>query len=150
MHVMVEVAPGTRMVEIREVVLALMAEGRVTEVMADGYGLDEVEVEAERHADGAPHPADHLQVEGAARDIVVAYERKDLCLVGATRVERVVDDLLDIHDEARTAQVDIRIFVALGKLAYALVITAGKRREHGLGCSMTCAQFRLLVLGKLK
>ena len=61
-----------------------------------------------------------------------------------------MDDLLDVHNEARPTQIDIRIFVALGEFAYALVITTGIRREHGLSRGMSCAQLRLLVFGKLK
>ena len=125
MHVVIEVATGTCVVEIGEVVLALMAKRRVPEVMTDGDGLYEVEVEAKRHADGAPHATDHLQVKGTTRDVVVAHEREDLRLVRATRVERIVDDLLDVDDEARAPEVDVRVLVALRELAYALVITAG-------------------------
>ena len=113
------------MVEIGEIVLALMAKRRVPEVMTDGDGLYEVEVEAKRHADGAPHATDHLQVKGTTRDVVVAHEREDLRLVRASRVKRIVDDLLDVDDEARAPKVDVRVLVALRELAYALVITAG-------------------------
>ena len=125
MHVVIEVAIGTCVVEIGEVVLALMAKRRVPEVMTDGDGLYEVEVEAKRHADGAPHATDHLKVKGTTRDVVVAHEREDLRLVRATRVERIVDDLLDVDDEARAPEVDVRVLVALRELTYALVITAG-------------------------
>ena len=123
MHVVIEVATGTCVVEIGEVVLALMAKRRVPEVMTDGDGLYEVEVEAKRHADGAPHATDHLQMKGTTRDVVVAHEREDLRLVRTTRVERIVDDLLDV--DARAPEVDVRVLVALRELAYALVITAG-------------------------
>ena len=81
--VVVEVAPRARMVELGQVVLALVTKRRVPEVVPDGDGLDEVEVEAESGSDGAPDPAHHLQVERAAGNVVVADEAEDLRLVGA-------------------------------------------------------------------
>lgn len=150
MHVMVEITPRAGVIEIREVVLALMAKRRMPEVMTHGDGLYEIEIEPERHADGTADAANHLQVEGASRDIVVTHERKDLRFICATRIERVVNDLLDVYHEARAPKIDVRILITLVELAYALVVTARIRREHGLNCGVTRTQLCLLVLGKFK
>lgn len=61
-----------------------------------------------------------------------------------------MNDLLDVYHEARTPKVDVRIFITLVELAYALVVTACIWREHGLNCGVTRSQLCLLVLGKLK
>ena len=110
-HVVVEVAPGARVVAGAEVALAGVAEGRVPYVVAQCDGLDELAVQPQQRSDAAGHAADQLHVQPAATDVVVLHEREHLCLVGVTVVRRHVEDLLDVARErgARERGVVVRV-----------------------------------------
>ena len=118
--------------------------------MPDGDGLDEVEVEPEGGSDGAADPAHHLQVKRTACDIVVADEAEDLRLVGAARIEGVVDDLLDVDDEAGSPEVHVGVLVMVHALADALAVLAGVLGQQRLLRRMPLAQQLLFLVGEFE
>ena len=103
-HVVVEGAPGTRVVAGRQKALAGVAEGRVARVVAQRDGLDEVAVQPEQAPDAPGHAAHQLHVQAAPRDLVVLGEGEHLGLVGIAVVGGQVQDLLDVAHEGRARE----------------------------------------------
>ena len=71
-----------------EKMLSGMAEGRVTDIMTEGDGLDQVLVEVEKTADGAGDSRNQLDVKDPVGDVIVADQAEylrfiDIAGVGA-------------------------------------------------------------------
>jgi len=76
---------------------AIMAEGGVTDVVAQGDGFDEVLVEAQVTADGAGNLGQELDVEDPVADVLVFYEIKDLGLVDIAGIGSGMQDAVGVH-----------------------------------------------------
>ena len=85
--------------ELGEDGLAVMAEGRVAQVVAQGDGLDQVLVEAQKAADGAADLRDQLHMQDPVGDVVVGDHREDLGLVDIAGVGFGVEDPVAVHRE---------------------------------------------------
>ena len=102
MDVMVEISAGLGVIDLADVSLACVAEGRVSDVVAESDSLDQVEVEAEDRADGARKSRHKLNVKRAAGDIVVLIEGEHLGLVGVSVVKGAIHYLVDVAHISRT------------------------------------------------
>ena len=74
----------------------------MADVVTEGNGLDEIQVQMEGRADGAGDAGDQLNVEGATGDVVVFVEGKDLGLVGIAVVVGAMHDLVNVMHEGGT------------------------------------------------
>ena len=99
--VVVERATRARLEHVVQAALAGVSERRVPKVVPEPDGLDEVAVEPERVADVARDAGDELDMETAAREVVVRAEAEDLRLAGVAVVCGQVEDLLHIAHEGR-------------------------------------------------
>lgn len=73
-----------------------MAKGGVANVMAKGDGFDKISVETKRAANVASHAAYQLDVETAAREIIVCVKAKYLCFTCESIESRRVHDFFDV------------------------------------------------------
>ena len=131
LDVVEEPAARALMVGVGEKALAGMSEGRVTEVVPKGDGLDEVQVEAQGSTDVARHASHELHVQPTAAEVVVRAKREDLRLARQAVVGRQVHDLLGIAHEGGAQR---GISVALARVAAnGRGVATGKRREAPRG-----------------
>ena len=78
---------------------AVMAEGGVTDVVAEGDGFDEILVEAQVTADGAGNLGKELDVENPVANVFVFYEIKDLGFVDIAGIGAGMQDAVGVHRE---------------------------------------------------
>jgi len=78
---------------------ACMTEGGMTDIVAKSDGFYQVGIKPQCASDGAGDPADELNVEEAAGDIVIFIKGKDLGLIGIAVVVGAMHDLVDIPHE---------------------------------------------------
>ncbi len=124
-HVVVEVAPGARMVALAQEAFARMAERRVPHVVPERDGLDELAVQPQKRADAARDAAHQLHVQAAPADVVVLHEREHLRLVGVAVVGRHVEDLLDVAREGGARERGLVVGVRLAARHLRVVEGAG-------------------------
>jgi hypothetical protein len=82
--------------DAREDALAVVAERRVANIMAQGDSLQEVLVQAQKLADGASDLRQELDVQHPMADMFVVDEVKDLGLVDATGIGLGVEDAIGV------------------------------------------------------
>ena len=80
LHVMEEPPARALVVDVVEEALPRVPEGRMADVVTEGDGLDEVEVEPERATDVPSHPRHELHVQATTSEVVVCPKREDLGL----------------------------------------------------------------------
>ena len=85
--------------EGREDALAVMAEGRVADIVPQGDGLQQVFVQAQKLADGPGDLGEELDVQHPVADVLVVDEVKDLGLVDVAGVGPGVEDAVGVHRE---------------------------------------------------
>ena len=95
-----EKAPGVAIVELIEEHLAAMSEGGVTDIMPQGDGLNQIQVQIQRPTDGAGDAGHQLNVQTPAGNIVIFQQGENLGLVGIAVVIGAVHDPVDILGKA--------------------------------------------------
>ena len=78
-----------------------MAEGCVTDIVSQGYGLDEIQIKAEHRADVPGDSGYQLDMQRPTGDVIVLIEGKDLGFVRVAVVERQMHDFLHIPHKSR-------------------------------------------------
>ena len=99
--VVVKVPSRLLMVKLIQVSFSRMSEGRMADVVSQGDGFNEIQVQMKGGADGAGDAGYQLHVEGAAGNVVIFAQRKDLGLVGVAVVIGAVHDLVDVVHKGR-------------------------------------------------
>jgi hypothetical protein len=89
-----EAVPDT---ERGQEMFAIMAERRVTDVMAQGDGLNKILVEMEKAAYGSGDAGDQLHMQNPVGDVVIGDQAEDLSLVDVTGVGLGVEDAVGIQ-----------------------------------------------------
>ena len=85
--------------ELMEIVLAIVPEGRMSDIMTDSYSLDEVVVQPEFSPDGSGDSAEQLHVDDTVRDTLVPDEIEHLGLVDIGGIGTGVEDPVHIDGE---------------------------------------------------
>ena len=80
--VVIEEPAGVLVVKLIEVDLAAMGKGGMTDVMAQRNGLDEIQIQIQRPADGTGDPGYQLHMQTSPGDIIVFDKGEHLGLVG--------------------------------------------------------------------
>jgi hypothetical protein len=78
---------------------AVMAEGGVTDVVAEGYGFDEILIKAQVSANGTGNLGKELDVENPVANVFVFYEIKDLGFVDIAGIGAGMQDAVGVHRE---------------------------------------------------
>ena len=105
-------ADAVGLAEAREDALAVVAEGRVADVVAQGDGLQEVLVQAEKLADGPGDLGQELDVQHPVADMFVADEVKDLGFVDVAGVSPGVEDAVGVHRKVLAVALGDALFIA--------------------------------------
>ena len=121
-------ADAVGLAEAREDALPVVAEGGVADVVAQGDGLQEVLVQAEKLADGAGDLGQELDVQHPVADLLVADEVKNLGFVDVAGVSPGVEDAVGVHREVLAVALGDALFIAP---ADGLDAPGGIRREPG-------------------
>jgi len=113
----------------------------MADVVAEGGGLDEIEVEPERATDVPSHPRHKLHVQATTGEVVVGPKRKDLGLAVESVVGGHVHDLLGVAHEGGAKG---RAFVEPGLAPNGNEVGGRKGRELARGALVTDSAFRSL------
>ena len=92
-------ADAVGLAEARKDALAVMAEGRVADIVPQGDGLQQVFVQAQKLADGPGDLGEELHVQHPVADVLVVDQVKDLGLVDVAGVGPGVEDAVGVHRE---------------------------------------------------
>ena len=136
-NVVVEKPAGFGVINLGEIALTCVTEGRVSYIVTEGNCLDKVEVEIKHRANRARYTRYKLNVKCATGDIVVLIEGKHLRLIGIAIVVGAVHNLINVthvrrppdglliealisSDSIRTLRSKVRARVILYILPYSL------------------------------
>ena len=130
-----------------------MSEGRVTQIVSERYGLDEVAVQPEQPPDSPCDAAHQLHVQASTADVVVLDEGEHLRLACIPVIGRHVHDLLGVARERGPG--DRRCVVRVGLApCYVLVAKAvgahPPRRAVGENLRLDCRVDRQVGYGILR
>jgi hypothetical protein len=114
--------------EGREDALAVVAEGRVADIVPQGDGLQQVLVQTQKLADGPGDLGEELDVQHPVADLFVADEIKNLGFVDIAGVGPGVEDAVGVHREVLAVAKSDALFIAPADGANTL---GGIRREPG-------------------
>ena len=117
--------PRMRKIQLVQKALARVPERGMPDVVPQGDRLDEFAVEPQRPPQRARRARDELNVQAAARQVVIFIEGEHLRLVGAAAVIGAVEDLVRVADKGGAP--DVRRIVRVG------VAAAGARIVEGIG-----------------
>ena len=121
------------MVKLAKVGLSCVRKGRVTEVVTERDGFNQVEIEVQSGTDGARDAGDELNVQAAAGDIIVLVERKHLRLVGIAIVKGAVQDLINVVNKGRAPNGG-NVFCQIVSSENLPVIKSHRRHKTALSC----------------
>ncbi len=99
---MAEVPAGVPEIELVQVDLPGVGEGGVADVMAQGDGLDQIQVQAQHPTDHPGDAGNQLHMKAAAGYVVIPDKGENLRLVAVSVIIRAVHDLVGIMDKGRT------------------------------------------------
>ena len=81
MDVVIKTASAAVLIQLAEIPLSRVAEGRMPQVVPQGDGLDQLQIQPQDGADIPGDPGDQLYVQRPAGDVVVVIKREHLGLV---------------------------------------------------------------------
>ena len=99
MDIVGKIPAGMLVVQIVEEHLAAVGKGGVSNVVSQGDGLDQVQVQVQGAADGPGDAGHQLNMEAAAGNVIIFDQGKDLGLVCIAIVVRAVHDPVDVLGE---------------------------------------------------
>ena len=102
MDAVVEMPPTMAVKQLIQIHFSGVGEGRMSDVMAQGDGFDQVQIQIQRLANGSGDPGDQLDMETPAGDVIIADQGKNLRLIAVTVIIWAVHDLVDVMDIGRT------------------------------------------------
>ena len=129
MNIVVEEPARAGVIQIGKQVFAAVPEGRMPQIVPEGNRLDQGGVQTQRAAQLACVLGNQLQVEGTARQVVVAVEGEDLGLVHAAVVEGIVQDTVHVPGEVGPDQGILGI--ACGRMLVDRLVVTGRIRGKG-------------------
>jgi hypothetical protein len=101
---MIKAMPRLPYKYVVEILFPCMPKWRMTQIVPQGNGLNEIQVEAKHATNIARDAGYELHMEGTASDIVVPVKRKHLSFVRISIIIRRVDDFFHISRESRAPE----------------------------------------------
>lgn len=96
-----KMAAGMRMVQLVQVRLARVGERRMADIVPQGDGLNQIQVEMQRGAQGARDSGYQLYMQAAPGNVVVFDQRKHLRLVNIPVIVGTVQNFVHVMHEGR-------------------------------------------------
>ena len=121
-------ADAMGLAEIRQDALPVVAEGRVADIMAQGDGLQQIFIQAQKLADGPGDLGQELDVQHPVADMFVFDEVKDLGFVDVAGIGLGVEDAVGVHGKILAVTLGDPLFKAP---PHGRHTPAGIRREPG-------------------
>ena len=98
---MVEESAGVLVIQLIKEHFTGMGKGGVTDVVTQGNGLDQIQVQVQRTANGPGDSGHQLDMKAPTGDIVILYQGEHLGLVGITVIIGAVHDPVDVLGKGR-------------------------------------------------
>ena len=95
-NVVEKMPPCMAVIKLVEIGFARVTEGRVSHIVPQRDGLDQIKIQMQNGADGAGNAGNQLHMKRASCDIVIFTQGEDLCFVGVAVVIGAVHDLVDV------------------------------------------------------
>ena len=94
--VVIKVPTGVVVVQFVQKHLAGVGKGGMADIVTQGDGLNQIQIQIQRAADGSGDTGHQLNVQASSGHVIVLHQREDLSLIGVTVVVGAVQDTVNI------------------------------------------------------